>query len=250
MNTQRKAGRYGKLEPVRPKSLRALAVYLAPGLPDPPASVDHTAGVTDWGLLGNDRYGDCTWCGAVHQRQAVAHMLGETWQPVDENSVIDGYLAYNHGRDDGCVESDLLTYWHDDGILGDKLVGFAPVDVDDTTLLKQAIYLFGAAYVGVQIPACAPQQFEAGQVWDLTGTPADDQIEGGHCVTVPTYSADASASEAPYWLCVTWGATQEITEAWRARYLDEAWALVTSEFLRANPDVVDVEALEHDLSLI
>lgn len=47
-----------------------LGTYLTTALPAPPASSDWLSPVpaTDWGMLGNDQWGDCTCAGVAHKR--------------------------------------------------------------------------------------------------------------------------------------------------------------------------------------
>src|SRR6266700_2460889 len=43
----------------------ALGNYLKPSLPPPPPAKDWTCGVTEWGMMGNDKLGDCTIAGVA-----------------------------------------------------------------------------------------------------------------------------------------------------------------------------------------
>jgi len=74
------------------------------------------------------------------------------------------------------------------------------------------------------LPVTFQDQFIKGQPWDLTGTPADDQIEGGHCVILVGYDADHA-------YCITWGRVQAITWNWLRSYIEESWAIITPEIV-------------------
>ena len=239
--TPRKAGRLGKLAPKQAVGLRWLVDYLTDPLPKAPATLDLTKGVAAWGMLGNDRYGDCTFAGAVHLRMAAAAMVGEVdhWPTADQ--VVAAYLTYTHGQDVGAVETDLLAYWRTTGILANRIWGSAPVHVTEHAEVKSAIALFGGLYAGIKVPANAAEQFEAHEPWHLTDTEADHEYVGGHCVPLLGYTAKGP-------LCVTWGAVQAMTWAWWNANADEGHAVLTGEFLTAKPGVVNVGALEADLN--
>ena len=63
-------------KPARPGAVRLkLASYTnAAALPPLPASFGHDAiiGARGWGMLANDRYGDCVWAGAAHETMLYA----------------------------------------------------------------------------------------------------------------------------------------------------------------------------------
>ena len=54
-------------DPTKPK----LRLRAAPERPQPPAFVDWLSQVQQWGMLANDRLGDCTAAGAAHVAMAV-----------------------------------------------------------------------------------------------------------------------------------------------------------------------------------
>jgi len=58
----------------------------------------------------------------------------------------------------------------------------------------------------------------------LTHTPADNQIEGGHCVILVGY-------DEQYAQCITWGKVQQVTWEWLSSYMQESWALITPEIV-------------------
>ena len=221
--TERIVGKLGKLAPRRPEGLHMLAYYQASPLPTAPESVA-TPNVADWGMLGNDKYGDCTFAGIVHAMMATAaaQQLTEVFPTTDE--VVQAYLTYTNGQDAGAVEADLLAYWKNSGIFGHNIPAYAPTDHADFEELKSVIATFGLAYIGIQMPVAAQQQFVAGQPWALTNTPADSQIEGGHCIILVGYDKD-------YVECITWGKVQKITWDWLRAYLEESWAIITPEIV-------------------
>lgn len=230
--------RLGRRGAVRPVGLADLPAYSGEGLPPAPPTCAAPKGVA-WGLLGNDTFGDCTIAGVVHLRMAVAaeHLETETFPTSAE--VVTEYFKLSHGQDSGLVEANVLHTWHTAGLFGDRIAGYAPLDHRNPDELCSAVHTFGGAYLGVALPAPAQTQFADGQPWDLTGTPADRNIVGGHCIVACGY-------DPHYLYVVTWGKVQPVTWAWVGAYLEEAWGVITEELAEAAG--VDLDALQADLS--
>ena len=146
--TDRIVGKLGKLDPKRPSGLHMLAFYQSNPLPPAPESVV-VPSVPNWGMLGNDKYGDCTFAGIVHARMANANVLEISEQFPDDTEVEQAYLNYTNGKDVGAVEADLLNYWKNNDIFGKKLSAFAPTDHADQDELRSVIASYGLVYVGV-----------------------------------------------------------------------------------------------------
>jgi len=216
-------GKLGKLAPARPDGLHMLAFYQSNPLPKAPEKVTSPV-VADWGMLGNDKYGDCTFAGIVHARMANATVLGLTESFPSESDVVNTYLSYTKGQDAGAVEADLLAYWKSNDLFGSKIAAFAPTDHADFDELKSVIASYGLAYIGIRVPAPCEQQFALHQPWTLTNTPADNNIIGGHCIILVGY-------DEQYFYAVTWGQIQAIDYNWLRSYMDESWAIITPEIV-------------------
>jgi len=221
--TDRIVGKLGKLDPRRPAGLHSLAFYQGNPLPAAPDSVI-TPNVPNWGVLGNDTHGDCTFAGIVHARMANAATLGLTETFPSDADVVNAYLSFTGGADQGAVEADLLKFWQTNDLFGSKLAAFAPTDHADLDELRSVIASYGLVYIGVKLPVTFQQQFVQNQPWDLTGTPADNQIEGGHCIILTGYDKD-------YAECITWGKVQKVSWRWLQSYMEESWALITPEIV-------------------
>lgn len=229
---------YGRLAP-KPVDLGDLTHYLTEPLAAPPSVV--TAPRLSYPMACNDTIGDCTIADVVHTDQATAHMTSEPWTYPGDSSVSAEYFKLTGGGDTGLVETDVLKVWTGSGLFGHKLAAFAPLAVKHTTTIKQAVWLCGAVYMGVLVPAPAQQQFADGQPWALTHTPADSDIEGGHAVPYVGYNATGP-------VCVTWGALQQITWEWHLTYAEEAYAVITAEVkTRGSLRGLNFAALEADL---
>jgi hypothetical protein len=217
-------------------------------LPEPPERLDLAAPVADWPMYGNDRLGDCT-------TAAVGHMI-EAWtaaavgQPVElpERAVIDAFdvvkIVDPATGEEGAVELDVLRLWRTSGIGGHRIGAYARVSGFDHTLVRTAASLFGGVYIGLQLPFTAQQQ----GVWDWTGRldgPAAPGSWGGHAVDVVGYDEHALT-------VVTWGALQRLTWQFWDRYCDEAYAVLSVDYLAngRSPQGFDLEALKRDLALV
>lgn len=230
----------GRLPAVRPAALAYLETYATGKLPTPPPSIDSPPG--DYPMDGNDVHGDCTYAGAAHLVEAWDVESGESDHVPTEAEVLTGYFAQTEGADSGCVEADVLKLWHTEGLWGGKIAGYAPVRPHDLLGVQQAIYLFGAAYLGILCPESAQQQFAANVPWTYEG----EETEDGHCVVATGYRKDGSL------IVKTWGGEAILTPGFNARYLQEVWAILPPQFVELghNPAGIQVAALQADLRLV
>lgn len=247
--TQIAAQKLGKL-PVRTDvRTLSLARYVDTAkLPPPPPALDLADRVHEWPMYANDTVGDCTCAAAAHMIEAwTAESRGEAVE-VTVQAVLD---AFDHVKqvdpvtgEEGAVELDVLNYWRKDGIGGHAVVAFARVPVHDEQLVRAAAWLFGGLYIGLQLPLTAQHQ----PTWDWTGSlsgPAAPGSWGGHAVDVVRYGPAGLT-------VVTWGELKELTWSFWQRYCDEAYCLISTDFLAGGktPDGLDLPALEADLALV
>ena len=246
----RTAGLRGR-RPVKPPAQRFniqyVSSYLSTPLPPPAYPVDVSAGITDWGMLGNgpdktctthpDGVGDCSFAGRQHYRmaKAAAGHEQETWET--SNQLVAEYLAYDHGQDAGANLADVLLTWYK----ANKVLAFAPVDHTDPAAVDAAMAAFHGAYVGVNLTDDADSLFEQHEPWTVSGGQRPDPNDG-HCIV--KVAADGQQLDA--W--VTWGALQQSTRDWTAACLDEAWVIITQE--DANAANLDIASLRRDIDAL
>lgn len=209
-----------------------LAPFLTGPVPTAPPIVDWLSRVTDWPTYLNDELGDCTIAAAGHMIEAwTAYGQGHTVEITDQDvlaayEAVSGYRPGQPDTDQGAVMQDVLSYWRKVGIGGHKILAFVQVDHTKPSEVDAALNLFGHLYVGVDFPASAMDQFDAGQPWDVVRN--DGGIEGGHAVDLG-YEENGTHLTA-----VTWGQPQKLTLEWWAKYVEECWAAITPEWLDAN----------------
>lgn len=249
----RQAGKYGRL-PLDPTRRRlTLERYLDPrtalsraGLPPVPLNqdVDRASKVTSWPMYLNDQLGDCTIAaighmyGAWTQYAASAEALFAGDQVETVYSRVGGYVPGDSSTDNGCVMQDVLTDQKRTGITDTsgkvhKVAGFAAFgNPADEMLLGQVLDVFGTVYVGINVQQQMETEFSDGQPW--TWDPAAQSI-GGHAICLQRRLGSGSAP-LEY---VTWGALQPATADFQANAAEEAWAVVTEDWLRANGTTVE-----------
>ncbi len=244
--TERKLGKAPVKVDVRTLSL---ARYVDRAkLPAPPKLYDGTAHVPAWPMYANDRLGDCTCAAAGHMIESWTAASHGKATEVPERSVVSAFervkIVDPRTGEEGAVELDVLTYWRKRGIGQHKIGAFVKVPVYDHSLVKTAAYTFGGLYIGLSLPATAQRQ----PVWDWTGSlrgPAAPGSWGGHAVNVVRYDARGLT-------CVTWGTLQKLTWAFWDRYCDEAYCILSPDFLEKGkaPNGVDLATLKQDLALV
>ena len=226
-----------------------LAKYLSAGLPPAPPAKDWTKGITSWGMMHNDRLGDCTIAAAAHAVQVwSANTASEVTVP--DTQVLhyyekwDGYKQGQPNTDQGGVELNVLTRWQKEGFDKHKLIAFADPAHANLDQIRQAINLFGGVYIGLSLPITAQKQ----AIWDVVPNGGDDAKPGswgGHAVFVPKYDANG-------FTCITWGELKTMTSAFWTAYVDEAHALLSHDWMASKgaPSGFNLAELKTDLGLI
>lgn len=238
-----------------------LAKYFTTGLAAPPLHYNWTARAhraqPNWGMMMNDTLGDCT-CAAVGHAVQVLTSNAATEVTVPDSAVLTAYenwCGYNPAdpsTDQGGICLDVLNDWRQQGFDGGvhKLLAYASVAPTDVVHVKQGIYLFGGVYIGLGLPITAQAQTGNNLTWDVVpDDPAGDSQPGswgGHCVYVASYDATGL-------LCVTWGVLQKMSWAFWNTYVDEAYALISPDWISekgAAANGFNLTQLEADLAAV
>ncbi len=238
----------GRLPPTPDKPRLRLSKYLKAVKPAPP-TVDYLSKVQSWPMYLNDKLGDCTCAGAAHIiENESTYGQGATITVTDDDvltayEAVSGYDPSTGKNDNGAVMQQVLTYWRKTGVGKHKILAFAGVDHRNVDQLHAALATFGSLYIGINFPESAMTQFNEHKPWDVV---PGARIEGGHAINAGFYDTDAKT-----WKIVTWGAVQEMTQAFWDTYVEEAWVVIAPEWLNTagtSPEGLDLYALGEDFA--
>lgn len=242
-----------------PRDLRFARYVDASKLPTPPAQFGHESlfPAKGWGMLGNDEWGDCAWAGPAHETMLLTKEADDpahftTKDVLGDYSAGTGFdpSAGSPGQnptDKGSNVREVLGYRRSTGIVDahgkrHKIGAFVKLDKSNLEHVFQALYLFQVVGIGLAFPEFAMEQFNRGEPWDVI--PNAPRPEGGHyvCCVGKRQNIDI----------VTWGALQQMTQAFFETYCDEAWTYISTEDLAGGHDLegFDLEQLQADLKAL
>lgn len=239
--------------PARPGSIKfKLAKYLT-GLPAFPSKYSHaTLETAPWQMLGNDKYGDCVLAGAGHETMlwnieaSKAISITEA-NALSDYSAITGFNPNDPNTDQGTDMQVAASYRRKTGVvdaIGNRhqVRAYLSINLGKTSEFKQAIYLFGVVGLGIQFPASAMAQFNAGKSWTVV---KGSKIEGGHYVPLMGY-------DSRYVYLVTWGKVIKASWGFVNKYADEAVVYLSEEFLTNGKSLegFDLQTLTTDLGAL
>jgi hypothetical protein len=241
--------------PADPRTLK-LANYATPASPPPPASADWMSRVEHWPMLANDQCGDCELAAFAHLIQAWTTYGGKPLlvsqrDVVAAYSAISGYNPRTGVPDPGCESLKALNYWRKTGLgpAGAKrrIAAFVKIDHRNLIEVKAAIVTFGGIIIAAEMPLTAQTQFDAKATWTaVSGRRAQPGSWGGHAMHLGSYGTRGFSVS-------TWGRRQQATWDWWETYVDEAWAVVSNDWLTAagsSPSGFDAAGLLDDLHRI
>ncbi len=241
----------GKAKPKIDKRTLKLEDYVEPDeITKRPKDCDWTKSVGSYGMMLNDRIGDCAVAGPGHMQQTwTKNAQSNMWFPTDEQILeaykeISGYDGSDE-TDSGCVMLDVLNYWRQTGIGGHKIAAYVAVDPKNFAHVEAAIYLFGGVDTGFALPRTAANQ----SIWSVVGDGQSGDSQpyswGGHCVPILAYNDDNPT-------CITWGQRLQMTWGFMRVYCDECYAVLSEDWLnnRKAPNGFDIDALLADLKKV
>jgi hypothetical protein len=232
-----------------------LASYLAGtvSLPIVPAAFGHQNLIGEWGMLGNDRYGDCVWAGAAHETMLYNKEAGGTVTFTEADVLADyaavtGFVLGDPSTDQGSDVQDAAAYRRKTGVIDSNgkrhtIAAYLALEPSNLNHLLTAAYLFSAVGIGLNLPASAIDQAKQGTIWDVVpGSPT----EGGHYIPLVGRLTDGLL------VGVSWGRQQLFTERFFQTFCDEAVAYVSAEDLvnQKSPDGFAYADLVADLAAL
>lgn len=167
----------------------------------------------------NDVAGDCVVAGLDHTLQTIAAALGVQRKNWSDAELLAYYRTQNPGmktwadagssNDRGMIIQTFLEYLVAQGVI----LAFGKIDHTNPDEMRAATYLGLAIVTGETLETA--QQTQA--VWDYKKS----GDWGGHCTCTVGYPGATRQT------CVSWGAEVDMTEAFIAHQLDEAWFVLT-----------------------
>jgi hypothetical protein len=215
-------------------------------LPPVKPAVDWTPFVNNWGMMKNDTLGDCTCAAAGHLIELWTAAASDLVVPTDSAIVaaysgITGYNPSDPNTDQGAVELDVLNYWRTIGIAGHKIGAYAKIDVPNHNYIKIACDMFAGVYIGFNVTQAMMDNI--GKPWVLPLV--DGPSIGGHAVPIVGYDVNGIT-------LITWGATQVMGwDVWD-KFVDEAYAIYSQDFINGvnSPSAFDATTLQADLQAL
>lgn len=247
----------GKLSPKQDARTLKFAKYIMPAqLPPLPSLVNWQQLLpANCGMMGNDYIGDCTCASAGHMvmtwtKNASGHaVVISDLDIIAAYAAISGYDTITHQNDNGAACLDVLNYWRNTGIGADHIEAYTLLDQSNEQQVKAAIYLFGGAYIGVELPNFIHTGPDL-PIWDIpAGGPVGNAApnpNNGHAIPLIGYNAD-------YIYFITWGMIKRMTWRFYFAYVDEAYAVLSANDWINNgksPAGFNLDALRADLSEI
>lgn len=204
-----------------------------------------------WSSFGNLKINNCTCAAAGHLMIAWTANIGRLSKPTTK-SIIEAYTditGFNPATDGigKPVEAiKALKYWRKQGIGERKIIAFAKLKFKNREELKEAIYLYGGCYVGLNLPKSAEKQYNELKKWTVprSGTKGVGEPGSwlGHALLITGYNKNELNA-------ITWG--KEIImsiDFWEA-YVDESYAIFSEDFIRDNqtPTKISADVLKHNI---
>jgi hypothetical protein len=219
--------RFGKNPPKNDYRTLHFGKYLTPQLGAPPTSYNvltervfpklHTTDLSElFPMDGNDFWGDCTIAALAHASTVYHGLLG-TRKIMSEMDVLRFYSNLTGGVDSGASGLDALNYWRQHVESGEKVITFASISPQKHEHVKQAIRLFGGAFVGFQVQYWCQESFAAHEPWIPSVLTTQ-----GHAVYAVGYDEKGLSM-------LTWGSIQKGTWEWWDECVDEAYAILPPE---------------------
>jgi hypothetical protein len=237
----------GKLPKKEDKRNLKFVKYLdyAPATPAVVSWYDYKP-ISDWGMKGNDRYGNCVIVTASNIIDCARALESNNIERISDERVIS--LSRRMNALDGYYILTRLKRWRNQGMWGSKINAFVDIEPILHKHLKAAIFIFGHADIGVMMPLA----WERSNFWNVgKGNAYRKGSLGGHSVALLGYYEDDN--HGLIYLAATWGRIVEITAAAIDEYCDEAYVSIVRDWFSHDsitPSGFNPKRLQEDLAKI
>ncbi|MEO7961978.1 MAG: hypothetical protein ABIR19_10550 [Ginsengibacter sp.] len=207
-----------------------------------------------WGTLGNSKINNCTCAAAGHLIMTWTSNIGKLHRPatqaiVEAYTEVTGYNPKTDGIGNPVEAIKVLKYWRKKGIDEHKITAFAKLDFKNREQLKQAIYLYGGCYVGMNLPKSAEDQYFKSKKWTIPrgGAIGDGALGSwiGHALVITGYKDHELR-------VITWGREMIMDLDFWETYVDESYAVFSEDFISDNetPTKISVDILRKDIKAL
>jgi hypothetical protein len=231
----------GRIRPEAYPNLRYAHTYLAAPLPEPTYPVDVTENIGDWGMAGNDLWGDCVAAAEWHYEMSTAGAAGVPLPGATSPVPVERYCQASGATSPpgpGLVISTYCGWLYKRGVIK----AYAPVDHRNRATADAFMQAGFGLLAGVCLTTTAEAEFNTGTSWGAGRIPLPNLTDGHGILRVRSLGPTPTAGVT----YVTWGKDQDATGAWERACLEELWLLVTSEeaLAKFEPQLLaDVQAL-------
>jgi hypothetical protein len=189
---------------------------------------------TDWGMLGNNSYGDCAWAGPAHEHMNWGQFTGSPVTFNDQGVLSDygactGFDPATGANDNGTDMREGLDYRRNVGIVDangnrHKIGGYCSIEPGHWIHTLQALHIFDAVALGFVVPQSAMDQYWRGQPWTIVPGSPD---EGGHYVPI--------LARPGYHMLdvVTWGRRQPMSQGFFYKYVYQIFGIFSEDSLKS-----------------
>ena len=190
-----------------------------------------------WGTFENTPstgdFNDCTIAAAAHMTQLWTASVGPELKFSDGD--VTAAYKYFVGEDTkkDLKMRDVLEYWRTAGIGNHKIQAYGQIQNQNVKQVKYSITLLGGCYIGLGLPSALfdqhtdPTTVQGGKWGSVPNPPVGDYTpnpENGHAI--------AGVGFDDTWLYfVTWGKQIQMTWQFLNTYMDEAWGLVSADWI-------------------
>lgn len=196
------------------------------GMAPPPDEQNWYASVAEWPMDNNDTTPDCTSAAVAHAIQQWT-LYGQNMSLIMQATAVLAFFQLTKAPGgEGAFLVDVLKYWMANGVQTGyglhKIAAFASIGAGNIQHMKCGVAWFGNVVIGLALPLSAQSQ----DVWDVVAGPASGAgTWGGHCVLIVGY-------DSTYIYFVSWGRVMKMTQAFYATYCDEAYVILTRDFMK------------------
>jgi hypothetical protein len=217
-----------------------------------PEEIDWTSAVPSYGMFQNDNFSCCTLSGVANLILQMSYNSGKQYQISDDDvlkaySDITGFDPARPETDNGAHLIDVLNYWRQVGIGGNKIAAFVELDINNLAQIFGALYAFGGIYAGADLPKIIEEE---PLFWDIDDPNFQGDSKPGtwgpHCVVLGAASLQFLGS-------ITWGEIQRLTLPFFSNYFFQAFAVLDDLWLSTSGITLsglDLNGLNEDLKMV